>query len=69
MKTSKFTEEQIAFTLSLRYRRFCFTTNVPEIVPGVGHFSVIICPSGGSVLGYHNQQVIICEHYGSKESK
>jgi hypothetical protein len=21
---------------------------------GVGHFSVIICPLGGSVLGYHN---------------
>ena len=47
----------IVITLSLRYRRSC-QTNLPEIVLGVGHFSVIICPLGGSVLGYHNQQAL-----------
>ena len=31
-----------------------FRTNLPGIVLRVGHFSVIIYHSGGSVLGYHN---------------
>ena len=32
-------------------------SNLPEIVLGVGHFSVIIYPLGWSVLNYHIQTI------------